>query len=174
MNRRYLQAWVLAAASLVGVAAWPQTLAPKSRAPVTVNFVNADIEAVTRAFAAVTLYAKVSGYLKNLKVDKGDHVKAGQMLATIEASGLIDRKSAPWKVKGVRLTASPETAISDHRRAHAAYIQRALKYLQDDATADDILFLRTARERYHADFSGMTFSLDAKRLPEQEQGDGAD
>ena len=30
-----------------------QTLSPKSRAPVTVNFVNADIEAVTRAFAAM-------------------------------------------------------------------------------------------------------------------------
>ncbi len=53
MNRRSLQAWVLAAASLVCVAAWPQALAPKSRAPVTVNFVNADIEAVTRAFAAM-------------------------------------------------------------------------------------------------------------------------
>jgi general secretion pathway protein D len=34
-------------------AAWAQTLAPKSRAPVTVNFVNADVEAVTRAFAAM-------------------------------------------------------------------------------------------------------------------------
>ena len=30
-----------------------QTLSPKSRAPVTVNFVNADIEGVTRAFAAM-------------------------------------------------------------------------------------------------------------------------
>ena len=28
-------------------------IAPKSRAPVTVNFVNADVEAVTRAFAAM-------------------------------------------------------------------------------------------------------------------------
>ena len=30
-----------------------QNIAPKSRAPVTVNFVNADLEAVTRAFAAM-------------------------------------------------------------------------------------------------------------------------
>ena len=34
-------------------AALAQTLAPRSRAPVTVNFVNADVEAVTRAFAAM-------------------------------------------------------------------------------------------------------------------------
>ena len=34
--------------------AWAQsTIRPRSRAPVTVNFVNADIEAVTRAFAAM-------------------------------------------------------------------------------------------------------------------------
>ncbi|HLL11712.1 MAG TPA: secretin N-terminal domain-containing protein, partial [Rubrivivax sp.] len=34
-------------------AGWSQTVAPRSRAPVTVNFVNADVEAVTRAFAAM-------------------------------------------------------------------------------------------------------------------------
>lgn len=38
-----------------------------------------------RPFAEVTLYAKVSGYLKSVKVDKGDHVKQGQTLAVIES-----------------------------------------------------------------------------------------
>ena len=41
-----------------------------------------------RPFAAVTLYAKVSGYLKEIRVDKGDHVKAGQLLAVIESPEL--------------------------------------------------------------------------------------
>ena len=36
----------------------------------------------------VTLYAKVSGYLKEIKVDKGDKVKAGQVLAVIESPEL--------------------------------------------------------------------------------------
>ncbi len=36
-----------------------------------------------RAFDRATLYAKVSGYLKELKVDRGDHVKAGTLLAQI-------------------------------------------------------------------------------------------
>ena len=38
-----------------------------------------------KPFASVTLYAKVSGYLKEVRVDKGDKVKKGQVLATIES-----------------------------------------------------------------------------------------
>jgi len=41
-----------------------------------------------RPFASVTLYAKVSGYLKEIRVDKGDKVKAGQLLAVIESPEL--------------------------------------------------------------------------------------
>ncbi len=38
-----------------------------------------------RPMATVTLYAKVSGYLKTIAVDVGDHVKMGQVVATIES-----------------------------------------------------------------------------------------
>ncbi len=54
-----LRGWTLAVAALAGAApagllpVAAQSIASKSRAPVTVNFVNADIEAVTRAFAAM-------------------------------------------------------------------------------------------------------------------------
>ncbi len=41
------------------------------------------------ALQEATLYAKVSGYLKALTVDKGDHVKAGQLLAEIEVPELL-------------------------------------------------------------------------------------
>jgi RND family efflux transporter MFP subunit len=41
-----------------------------------------------RPYAAVTLYAKVSGYLKKISVDKGDKVKEGQLLAVIESPEL--------------------------------------------------------------------------------------
>ena len=36
-------------------------------------------------YQQATLYAKVSGYLGKVLVDKGDAVKAGQLLATIES-----------------------------------------------------------------------------------------
>jgi RND family efflux transporter MFP subunit len=39
----------------------------------------------TRPYQEATLYAKVSGYLRAVKVDKGDVVKAGQVLAVIES-----------------------------------------------------------------------------------------
>ncbi len=41
-----------------------------------------------RPYAQVTLYSKVSGYLKEIMVDKGDHVRAGQIIAVIEAPEL--------------------------------------------------------------------------------------
>ncbi|MDE2368364.1 MAG: type II secretion system secretin GspD [Burkholderiales bacterium] len=55
MNSRLIPVLALAAAMLAPVPAsvQAQTAAPRSRAPVTVNFINADIEAVTRAFAAM-------------------------------------------------------------------------------------------------------------------------
>jgi membrane fusion protein, multidrug efflux system len=41
------------------------------------------------AYQEATLYAKVSGYLKTLTVDKGDAVKQGQLLAEIEVPELL-------------------------------------------------------------------------------------
>jgi len=54
MNLRQLPAWLVAATLLALPPAWSQNTAQqRSRSAVTVNFVNADIEAVTRAFAAM-------------------------------------------------------------------------------------------------------------------------
>jgi RND family efflux transporter MFP subunit len=50
-----------------------------------------EVQGEARPFASVTLYAKVSGYLKSIKVDKGDRVKSGEVIATIE-SPEIDRQ----------------------------------------------------------------------------------
>lgn len=41
------------------------------------------------AFQEATLFAKVSGYLKSISVDKGDAVKEGQLLAQIEVPELL-------------------------------------------------------------------------------------
>lgn len=39
-----------------------------------------------RPYASVTLFAKVSGYVKSVNVDRGDQVKSGQVLAEIDAA----------------------------------------------------------------------------------------
>ncbi len=41
-----------------------------------------------RPYTTVTLYAKLSGYLREIRVDKGDRVEAGQVLAIIESPEL--------------------------------------------------------------------------------------
>ena len=38
-----------------------------------------------RPYTTVTLYAKISGYLKKINVDKGDNVREGQFIATLES-----------------------------------------------------------------------------------------
>jgi membrane fusion protein, multidrug efflux system len=43
------------------------------------------LPATTRGFDETRIYAKVPGYLKTVKVDKGDRVRAGQLLAVIES-----------------------------------------------------------------------------------------
>src|SRR5512135_1575954 len=73
----------------------PQKVVP----PVTVQTVLPRRGAITRsvtlptfrilAYQEATLYAKVSGYLKTLTVDKGDAVKERQLLAEIEVPELL-------------------------------------------------------------------------------------
>jgi RND family efflux transporter MFP subunit len=47
-----------------------------------------ELQGEARPFFSVTLYAKVSGYLKEIRVDKGDKVKANQVVAVIESPEL--------------------------------------------------------------------------------------
>ena len=61
-----------------------------------------ELLAEARPYAQVTLYAKVSGYLKTISVDKGDRVRRGQVLARIESPELdrqLDAAVADFKYK---------------------------------------------------------------------------
>ncbi len=53
------------------------TLAPAER--------SVELTGEARSYASVTLFAKVSGYLREIRVDKGDRVAEGQVLAVIES-----------------------------------------------------------------------------------------
>jgi membrane fusion protein (multidrug efflux system) len=55
--------------------------------PVTTSMPQHTLELTgeARPFLSVTLYAKISGYLKTITVDKGDRVHEGQLIATIES-----------------------------------------------------------------------------------------
>jgi membrane fusion protein (multidrug efflux system) len=47
------------------------------------------LPATVRAWEQAVLYAKVAGYLKTIKVDRGDRVREGQLLAEIESPELV-------------------------------------------------------------------------------------
>jgi len=62
-----------------------QTVLPK-RGPVT-RFVT--LPAEIKPYQQATIYAKVPGYLKTITVDKGDHVKEGDLIADIEEPEIL-------------------------------------------------------------------------------------
>jgi membrane fusion protein, multidrug efflux system len=43
------------------------------------------VEGDALPYASATIYAKISGYLHSIRVDKGDHVSEGELIATIES-----------------------------------------------------------------------------------------
>src|SRR2546423_14610689 len=68
-----------------------QTVRPETRDVARVIRLPGDVI----AFEEATLYAKVAGYLDRISVDKGDRVRAGQVLAVIRAPELeADRAQA--------------------------------------------------------------------------------
>lgn len=79
----------------------------------------------TCAYLNVTLYAKVSGFLKEVKVDKGDKVSAGDLLAVIDSPELDQQyDAAVADAKDKRLDADRAKAliksgsISEQQRDH--------------------------------------------------------
>jgi len=82
-----------------------------------------------RPYATAALYAKISGYVKEMRVDKGDRVRAGQILAVIESPELdrqLDAARADAKSKrddakrAFALLGKNAAAYQDWERAEAA------------------------------------------------------
>jgi RND family efflux transporter MFP subunit len=66
-----------------------------------------------RPYVEVELHAKVSGYVRQMKVDFGDRVKAGQLLATLEVPELGDELQ--------NAVATEQKAEADYTNAHKLY-----------------------------------------------------
>lgn len=87
-----------------------------------------------RPWAETTLFAKVPGYLGTISVDRGDRVKAGQILATIQAPELqADRDQAQQNYRSALASVQGSRAVE---QSAAAQVQRA----------------RTAAEKAQADY----------------------
>jgi len=69
----------------------------------------------TRPYQTATLYGKVSGYIRSIPVDRGDHVKGGQIVAEVE-SAETDRQydSAVSDLQNKRKNAERERDLVAH------------------------------------------------------------
>jgi RND family efflux transporter MFP subunit len=70
-----------------------------------------------RPYEEVELHAKVSGFVREMKVDFGDRVKAGQSLATLEVPELQDELHSA--------IATEQRAEADYTNAHLIYMRLA-------------------------------------------------
>jgi RND family efflux transporter MFP subunit len=75
-----------------------------------------------RPYTEVDVHAKVSGYVKEMKVDIGDRVKAGELLAVLEVPELREEL---------------DHAVAAHRRAQAEYRDAHLAYTRLVAVNQD-------------------------------------
>lgn len=107
----------------------------------------------TQAFYDTTIYARVSGYLSHWKVDIGDRVKEGQLLATIETPEL-DQQLAEAKAKVGALKA-------DVRYAEAQLDFAKLTSDRWDAAAPDGAVSKQERDSKAAEFKTARSRLEA-------------
>lgn len=148
-GRRIAAAVCILAAVLTGCSPSPGDLATDSRRTVIViRPQRGDMKrSITLpgdliGFYQATLYAKVTGYLKSISVDKGDWVKSGQVLAEIEVPELdqrLARAKADLEVQRVTYQRMDKVWKSDPRLVAREDVDIAQgKYLQAKAQADEL------------------------------------
>jgi len=118
-------------------AAGPHVLvAQVSRMPATRNL---RLPATVRGFDETEIYAKVPGYLKTIEVDKGDRVRAGQIIAKVE-SPETDQQVANYRAnyrlalvtdqRDAILVSKGVIAKQDYDNQHAAMLQAKATLLE--------------------------------------------
>lgn len=73
------------------------------------------LSAEFRPYQEISLHSKVAGYLKNISVDVGDQVKAGQKIAELEVPELEDEFA--------KAQSAYQASLQDVKRAEADYAQ---------------------------------------------------
>jgi membrane fusion protein (multidrug efflux system) len=110
-------------------------VAQVERAPLTRSL---EVPGTIHGFVETPVYAKVAGYLKSIQVDKGDRVRAGQLLAILD---------------------SPEL---DHQVANAAATYRLAEATdrRNEALARENVIARQAADDSHANLLETKAALD--------------
>jgi RND family efflux transporter MFP subunit len=157
MNQLYLSRMVFSAA-LLALAATLSSCDPAAAPPATSEPVNVAVTKVHRGDLArtvditaeflpwqnVEIHAKVAGYVKQIRVDVGDHAKAGDVLATLEIPEIQDEErqanaavlSAQEQVRSVQAELDEAVLLAQRLNA-AAKESKDLIAQQDLDNAND-------------------------------------
>jgi RND family efflux transporter MFP subunit len=122
--------------------------------------------ATLEAFEETDLFAKVSGYLSDVRVDIGDHVKAGQVLAVIDVPEMV-QELAEAKAQLESKQSSLESARRqlDHFKANVMLQNALLRRREELGAAGHFISDRTLDEvRANAEIAKADLSVaDANR-----------
>ncbi len=119
------------------------------------------------AFEQVDVYARVPGFLKNLRVDIGDHVKQGQVLADIESPLLLkEEEQAAIALEGAKIQLQFSEALvlaaeADVKTARTVVEQRKAELLRAKAN------LEFRKKRYERLLSKADKSVEKEYVDEQ-------
>lgn len=165
MKRLFLIGFVVALALVIGGAAWQNLSVAKERQEREAELAKGPkvkvaqvmrapseriikISGEARAYASVTLYAKISGYLKEILVDKGDRVKKGQILATIESPETEQAyKAASSEARNKKAIAERIKSLLDRQLVSQ---QEADQAIADAEVAGARLSAQEAQKQYQA------------------------
>ncbi|MSU34902.1 MAG: efflux RND transporter periplasmic adaptor subunit [Pedosphaera sp.] len=127
---RYTLSLTIAVGAALWIASGPRLRGADAPKPVEVKIIHPvrgeiirtiTLPGTIRANQQVTLSAKVGGYLKSLAVDRGDRVKAGQLIGEIEVPELI---ADALKNRAELVRAEAEAKVSDLEAGRLSKAQR--------------------------------------------------
>src|SRR5258706_2544551 len=106
--------------------------------------------ATLEAFEESDLFAKVSGYLSDVRVDIGDHVKAGQVLAVIDVPEMKQELSqAKAQLEAKQNSLESARRPLDHSKANPAP-QNALAQDPEQPCEGQAVIIERTRHQVHA------------------------
>lgn len=115
-----------------------------------------ELPGTIHGFVETPVYAKVAGYLKVIKVDKGDRVRKGQLLATLESPELDHEVASARATRDLAVLTDRRSQALLHADviAHQAADEARAQMLESEATLKQLIATQDYKQ-IRAPFNGV-------------------
>lgn len=161
-----------AAQAPAGVAQTPAATARASTGPISIDIVKVveqpldvqlSLPGEITAFQSVAIYPRVSGFVKTVQVDRGTQVRAGQVIATLEAPELVAQRSeAESKLQAAQAQLAGARAKADADRSTFEKL-KAASMTPGVVAGNDVLVAEKAAEAGRDLVSAASQNVEAAR-----------